>query len=251
MIVGDVNFEMRSGSTDVAWKDVFFPKKKAKIVRDFMEAAEQDKKERDEKLQRLQGLRQNVTYSDNLLIMPLLGAVFYDHFWGRKYNLREVPDIKVHYGKWVDAGDMLCNYHLIKPGFGGSVHLPIFSPVSGRVLNISTHSWGIDDSGSSKGNDSFSTHLEHPFFVIQLPKGEAIPTSTEPSYGRFSEILFKNRGGLLQSGSENPKLTDKDVRALVEQFRTQTFPVKPIGVGHYKALADELDEKYGGLIIEL
>jgi len=74
-LVGDVKFEMVSGSTDMKWAKVWLPNQKASMIRRLMQAT--DKNPYEEKEQKLH----NAKLTNMVVVPPGIGKVFSTPLW--------------------------------------------------------------------------------------------------------------------------------------------------------------------------
>lgn len=248
LIVGDVSFEMKSGITEVKWERVFLPTLKANLVEQFKTSAkdrEADRERRQEKQRKLQDRKDNLDLSDQVLLVPCAGGVFDKPLWQRRSG--EYPKKFFNIGGWIEKGEILCQFEVKEPGlFGRELVIPIYSPVSGRILSSPENqgmgsNWGETDKAFSDTENDF------PLCAIQVANGEEVPSSTEDSYKDFAEICWDNRVKLFQTDEFN--MDDAALQKLFTQMRTQSFHIVDLNSSGYAETAEWIDKNYGGLNI--
>jgi hypothetical protein len=156
----------------------------------------------------------------------------------------------VQAGDWVDRGDVICSFR-IQPGiFKQSVSADILSPISGRVIYTND---GLAFSVTQHGN--FLDYL----FMIEVPRGEVVPTDSLEVFDRFAQTLWDNRRRIFQKPRDSTfgAFTDEQVADALRTLRTAPLAVlpsseyreriewlnlhKPHGIGHPKNLERSWD----------
>lgn len=124
----------------------------------------------------LVNIRDNVKFSNNVVVMPLIGMPLSGVLHAAAKVYREEAC-------WIEKGDNIMEYKLRTRGvFGKDVNLPIYSPVSGRVLSPGT-AFGTsisrrnvqgfyDQEMEGEYIDPDNPYCHH--FAIQIPEGESV-----------------------------------------------------------------------------
>lgn len=252
-VIGDVKFETKSGGTELSWTNIWIPKAKASLVMRFKREAEQkaiDSERGTEKRaaqrEKLWDIKNNTKFSDKLVVLPQIGGVFDKPLWQRS-GAGSYPKQFFVCGSWVNAGDVLCSFEINLPGlFGKTISMPIYSPVSGRVLS-SPLNQGMGTNWTQK-DKAFQGDLEKwTLCVIQLPEGSSVSQTTLPVYGEFADLCWSHRKELFQSGGFD--FSDEHLQSLCKQLKTSDLPVKTADFSFWQEVIDYIDVDLGGLVI--
>ncbi len=263
--VGDVFFKLSSGATALTWANVFRPAAKRQLALDFKSAVANEARQEGrnaslsaEKHRRLLDIRDNTKYSDQVLRMPAIGGIFHKHFWYKSGSgSLGYPRHMKSYGEWINKGDIVCVFGIELPGlFGGKLSLPIYSPVSGRVLSNTSPSPPGMGCNTLEKNEAFDFGVE-PLLSIQIPQGNVAQDEiTAHSYGEFADLCWQHRKKLFVS--DTATMGDDHLEALLRKMKSFKFPI--VGLDHgfsymakdpvtYRKIVTDIDKTLGGLKI--
>ena len=209
----------------------------------------------------LVNIRDNVKFSNNVVVMPLIGMPLSGLLHAAAKVYREACILYAGEACWIEKGDKIMEYKLRTKGiFGKDVNLPIYSPVSGRVLSPGT-AFGTsisrrnvqgfyDQEMEGEYIDPDNPYYHH--FAIQIPEGESVNVDTSYSYGAFIHKAIEHREKLFCPPRYGSTAASPDELLMIfNSMRDQNFKSFELKENHKTWIDGCINERvvgiYGGV----
>jgi hypothetical protein len=136
----------------------------------------------------------HVVFSDKVLGVPKFPLMLNRPLW--EINAPDINYVvfRKREGDWINEGDPVVSIHVKNSTlFKARVLAEVRSPISGRLI----YKNGTAPYDGSKGESTILNWLDF-LFVIEIPKGERVPTTSEKAFGEFCNVLWEHREALLK-----------------------------------------------------
>jgi hypothetical protein len=176
----------------------------------------------------------HVVFSDKVLGVPPLPGMLDRPLWVQNPSLSFASFTRC--GNWVNRGDPLVSFVLKRRIFGNDVIASIRSPISGRLIYTSE--------GSAFGPSGQTVADWRSFlFMIEIPKGEEVPTILASTFEEFCAALWDHRESVLQKPRDGsfPVYADEVIRQEIDALRKLVPVVVSKNEGTYQDRIDWLN----------
>lgn len=133
----------------------------------------------------------HIVFSDKVLGVPPLPGMLDRPLWVKNPSPLSFASFR-KCGDWVNQGDPIVSFLIKNPIFRNPVFAAIRSPISGRIIYTN------DSSTFGKSGQPIEDWLSF-LCVIEIPKGEEVPTVLEGAFGEFCDVLWDHRESVLQT----------------------------------------------------
>lgn len=163
----------------------------------------------------------HVLFADTVIGVTRLPQSFDRPFWIQRISAS--PIFHAESGDWINGGDVVCSFSVEQGWFRSPVSVNVLSPISGRLLHT---------------NDSlcFSVSQHNNFldylFLIEVPRGERVPSDSSGVFREFSRLIWENRRRIFQKPRDSrfQAFTDEVVAKELKALRNAPLTIVPSSV---------------------
>jgi len=177
----------------------------------------------------------HVVFSDRVLGVPPLPGMLDRPLWVKNPSVHSFPSYR-RCGDWVNRGEPVASFLIKNRILRNPVFASVRSPISGRLMYTN------DSTPFGPPGKPISDWMSF-IFVLEIPKGEQVPTTLETTFGEFLNILWEHRESVLQKPRDGsfPVYSDEVIEREFAAVRKLAPVVIPKSEGTYQERVDWLN----------